>query len=150
MCNGGIIFLSGASKPGGSGAGEASRKVGTPQGTTLGNAQSGRPEESATESRPPGSRHGRIRARVKGWGKSPPAARATEPARQAPSGARPSREGSRTARPTAHKATLPGRPHEASGNRRPREIAAPLSEGTESRLQACSLPDQFLPRITAR
>jgi hypothetical protein len=34
-------------------AGESSRKVRTPKGRVLGNAQAGRPAESATESRPP-------------------------------------------------------------------------------------------------
>jgi len=114
----------GASGPGGSGAEKASRKVGTAQGTALGNTQSGRPEESATEIRPPDSWFPGARARVKRWGKSPPAARVTEPARQAPPAARPSRKGQRVARPTVYKTTFPGRLQEVSGNRHPREIVA--------------------------
>jgi hypothetical protein len=45
------------------------------------------------------------RVRVKGWGKSPPRARASGTARQTPSGARPSREGA-----VARRVRLPGRP----------------------------------------
>ncbi len=134
-----------ASEPGGSGAGEASRKVGTPQGTTLGNPQSGRPGESATENRPRRFCIAEVDARVKRWGKSPPAARVTGPARQAPSGARPSREGQRVARPTAVFATFPGRPQEMAVNRHPREIATPRKTGTESRLQARS--PHFSPQL---
>lgn len=114
-----------ASGLGGSGAAMASRKVGTAQGTALGNTQSGRPGESATENRPPDSSCAGVRARVKWWGKSPPAARVTGPARQAPPAARPSRKGQRVARPTVSWTTFPGRPHEVPGNCHPREIAAP-------------------------
>jgi len=51
------------------------RKVRAPQGRTLGNAQRGRPLESATEKKPPKAYS--LVARVKRWGKSPPDAAAT-------------------------------------------------------------------------
>src|SRR5450830_843513 len=59
----------------------------------------GDPRDSATENRPP-SDSGPA-ARVKRWGKSPPAHRVTGTARQTPPGARPDRERSRAARPSS-------------------------------------------------
>ncbi len=78
----------------------------------------GDPRESATEKRPPVL----ALARVKRWGKSPPAPGVTRAARQTPPGARsrggssePLRRRLRTARPMPA-----GRPHEATGNGGPR------------------------------
>ena len=75
-----------------------SRKVRTPQGRTLARARRGRPREGATERKPPSAATRAVR--VKRWGKSPPARRATVAARQPPSGARSSRKRSRAARPS--------------------------------------------------
>src|SRR5213078_4306525 len=57
------------------GAGRRSRKVRTPQGRTLGRPRRRKPTESGTERRPPTGEllSGDAEARVKRWGKSPPA-----------------------------------------------------------------------------
>ena len=66
------------------------RKVRTPQGREVANGDRGRPQgkghREQTARRPQ-----RCRVRVKRWGKSPPACRATGMARQPPPGARPNR-----------------------------------------------------------
>jgi energy-coupling factor transport system substrate-specific component len=49
----GNAHTGGQEPPGWPRPGDGSRKVGTPQGRTLGKSQAGRPAESATESRPP-------------------------------------------------------------------------------------------------
>jgi len=69
------------------------RKVRTPQGRPLRKSQRGRPRESATENRPPMASSSELeQARVKRRCKRPPAARATESARQTLAGARPSKK----------------------------------------------------------
>src|SRR5690606_4139576 len=69
---------------------ERPRKVRTPQGRVLGNSQAGRPDGKCNREQTADGL--RAQARVKGWSKSPPADRATGPARQTPPGARPSRD----------------------------------------------------------
>ncbi len=82
-------------------ANERSRKVRTPQGTVLGNSQTGKPDgkrnrEQTADGVERGNPDG-PQVRVKRWCKRPPASRAIAMARQASPGARPSR--GRTARP---------------------------------------------------
>ena len=68
---------------------------------------------------------GVIEARVKRWGKSPPAGRQRSGARQPPPGARPSSgRGALRGAGAASRPMPAGRPLEAAGNRRPREMTA--------------------------
>src|SRR3954447_1703310 len=93
----------------------ASRKVRTPQGRVLGNAQAGKPDGRAQqrEDRRCGQKP---QARVKRCGKSAPAVPVTAPARQAPPGATPDRDDDAARR-------VPGRRHERPGNGSPRWMA---------------------------
>ena len=133
--------------------GRHGRKVGSPQGRRLGNAQSARaggtcnreknartPKISgrfpttrrlrACRSKPPGrgparKRGGNSSVRLKGCGKSAPAASVTRSARQTPSGARPYR--TRTARPQRS-----GRLLEPAGNGRPRGMISSPNGGNSA------------------
>ncbi len=71
-------------------------------------------------------------ARVKRWGKSPPAVRVTGSAWKTPPGARPSSR-QRMARPRPA-----GRSLEARGNAGPREMVATVFDGTEPGVQTGS------------
>ena len=90
-----------ASRPGGRVPGRwtGPRNVRTPQGTVLGNTQSGRPAGQCNrEQTADGAGFAGAQVRVKRCGKSAPAPGVTRVARQTPPGARPNR--GRTARPS--------------------------------------------------
>ncbi|GBC82861.1 hypothetical protein HRbin10_01997 [bacterium HR10] len=123
------------------------RKVRTPQGSGLGNAQAGRPQgrpddkcnREQTGRWPPFSGRERwIRRWVKRWGKSPPAGVVTRPARQTPRGARPNRKALEGGppddrRPHGRAMAPSGRSLELTGNRQPRGMTAiPLPCGRQN------------------
>ncbi len=119
-----------------------SRKVRTPEGRELGNAQAGRPDGKCHRkgNRPPV--HWRMRyrqARVKRWGKSPPAVLVTGRL-----GKPLPEQGQIGADAVARSARGSGRPLEAAGNGGPRWMTTARCEpGTGSGLQAGSLPPYF-------
>jgi len=128
----------GASRPDGRGGATCRGKSGLHRAGWSVTPTRGDPRESATENRPPAF----ALARVKRWGKSPPAPGVTRAARQTPPGARsrggppgPLRRRSRAARPMPA-----GRPHEATGNGGPRwmTVARTSVRSTEPGLQADS------------
>jgi hypothetical protein len=110
----------------------APRKVRTPQGRVLGNAQAGKPDGRAQqrEDRRCGQRP---QVRVKRCGKSAPAVPVTAPARQAPPGATPDRDDDAARRVPGRRQRAP-RQRVAQMDSRPRQNPAyrPATENPRS------------------